>query len=218
MEESSSRYDRLTGVLTGVLLYSPITALRMGLHSLLAADPGFRIIGEASSLADLQTFVGRADVIMAGGIRPGDLSRLVDFGKPVVLATNETGDIQELAGSRLPGWGLVPEEFGEEEILNALRAAASGLLVGSPGLMEELLVSRQTASLDLAEMVEPLTAREMEVLQLIAQGMANKQIALYLGISEHTVKFHLSSIYTKLSVSSRTEAVNAGLRRGMIVV
>jgi len=66
------------------------------------------------------------------------------------------------------------------------------------------------------ELLEPLTARETEVLQMIAQGLANKQVALLLNISEHTVKFHLSSLYAKLNVSSRTEAVRAGLSLGLI--
>ena len=65
-------------------------------------------------------------------------------------------------------------------------------------------------------LVEPLTAREMEVIQLMAQGLANKQIALALGISEHTVKFHLSSLYAKLNSTSRTEAVKRGIELGLI--
>jgi DNA-binding CsgD family transcriptional regulator len=65
-------------------------------------------------------------------------------------------------------------------------------------------------------LVEPLTPREMEVIQLMAQGLANKQIALALGISEHTVKFHLSSLYAKLGISSRTEAVKRGIELGLI--
>jgi DNA-binding NarL/FixJ family response regulator len=68
------------------------------------------------------------------------------------------------------------------------------------------------------ELIEELTARESEVLQLLAQGLANKQIALALGISEHTVKFHISSIYAKLGVTNRTEAVTQGARLGLIVL
>lgn len=63
---------------------------------------------------------------------------------------------------------------------------------------------------------EPLTSREKEVLQHMAEGLANKQIALLLTISEHTVKFHLSSLYAKLGVSSRTEAVKRGIELGLI--
>ncbi len=62
------------------------------------------------------------------------------------------------------------------------------------------------------------TERELQVLELLAQGLANKQIALALGISEHTVKFHLSGIYTKLGASSRTEAVRLGVRQGLILL
>jgi DNA-binding CsgD family transcriptional regulator len=67
-------------------------------------------------------------------------------------------------------------------------------------------------------LTEPLTVREKEVLQLMAEGMANKQIALSLGISEHTVKFHLSSLYAKLNVSGRTEAIRIGLGLGLISI
>jgi NarL family two-component system response regulator YdfI len=68
------------------------------------------------------------------------------------------------------------------------------------------------------QLIDPLTDREMEVLQLLAQGLANKQIAAKLSISEHTVKFHVSSIYTKLGVGNRTEAVRMGVRRGLILL
>ena len=63
---------------------------------------------------------------------------------------------------------------------------------------------------------EPLTAREKEVLGHMAEGLANKQIALVLGISEHTVKFHLSALYAKLGAASRTEAVKRGIELGLI--
>ena len=68
------------------------------------------------------------------------------------------------------------------------------------------------------QVVDPLTERERQVLQLTAEGLANKQIAAALEISEHTVKFHLSSLYAKLGVTSRTEAVRAGARRGWVVL
>ena len=68
------------------------------------------------------------------------------------------------------------------------------------------------------QVVDPLTGRERQVLQLTAQGLANKQIAVSLEISENTVKFHLSSLYAKLGVTSRTEAVRAGARRGWVVL
>jgi DNA-binding NarL/FixJ family response regulator len=66
--------------------------------------------------------------------------------------------------------------------------------------------------------IEALTERELQVLQLLAQGLANKQIAITLGISDHTVKFHVSGIYAKLGAASRTEAVRLGVRQGLIVL
>jgi DNA-binding NarL/FixJ family response regulator len=67
-------------------------------------------------------------------------------------------------------------------------------------------------------LLEALTERENEVLQLLAQGLANKQIALALGISEHTVKFHISAIYAKLGANNRTEAVRLGVQRGLVIL
>ena len=67
-------------------------------------------------------------------------------------------------------------------------------------------------------LIDTLTERESEVLELLAQGLANKQIALELGISEHTIKFHVSSIYTKLGVTNRIEAIRLGARLGLIVL
>jgi len=92
-----------------------------------------------------------------------------------------------------------------------------GLWVGAAGLVSGLMRGRGRVKLAEGESLsESLTAREKEVLQLMAQGLANKQIALALAISEHTVKFHLSSLYAKLGISSRTEAVRRGIELGLI--
>ena len=105
----------------------------------------------------------------------------------------------------------------EEELAAALHALGEGLWVGAPALLRGVM--REPNQIELTngdELLEPLTARETEVLQLIARGLANKQVALKLSISEHTVKFHLSSLYAKLNVSSRTEAIRVGLGLGLI--
>jgi len=67
-------------------------------------------------------------------------------------------------------------------------------------------------------LLEPLTKREREVLQMLAGGLANKEIAARLAISDHTVKFHVASILGKLGVSTRTEAVSVGIRRGLVLL
>lgn len=107
-------------------------------------------------------------------------------------------------------WGVLPADASAEELVAAIHALAQGLVVGAPALLFA----------DEGEPPErgPLTERESEVLGLLAKGLANKQIAAVLGISEHTVKFHVSSIYTKLNVTNRAEAVREGLRGGWIAL
>ena len=92
----------------------------------------------------------------------------------------------------------------------AIHALSQGLIVGAPTLLFE----SENEPLERG----PLTDRESEVIGLLAKGLANKQIAAALGISEHTVKFHVSSIYSKLNVTNRTEAVREGLRGGWIAL
>jgi DNA-binding NarL/FixJ family response regulator len=107
-------------------------------------------------------------------------------------------------------WGVLPTDASAEELTAAIHALSQGLIVGSSTLLFESESEPLTRG--------PLTDRESEVLGLLAKGLANKQIAVALGISEHTVKFHVSSIYSKLNVTNRTEAVREGLRGGWIAL
>ena len=107
-------------------------------------------------------------------------------------------------------WGILPTDASAEELTAAVHALSQGLIVGTSTLLFE------SESEPLSH--GPLTDRESEVLGLLAKGLANKQIAVALGISEHTVKFHVSSIYAKLNVTNRTEAVREGLRGGWIAL
>jgi len=115
--------------------------------------------------------------------------------------------------------GYLPRGASAEEMAAAIRAAAEGLIVLHPSLIDTL-VQPWAASFqgDAQAPDEPLTAREREVLQLLAQGLANKQIAQRLTISEHTVKFHVGEVMAKLGAASRTEAVTRAARRGLLVL
>jgi DNA-binding NarL/FixJ family response regulator len=118
-----------------------------------------------------------------------------------------------------PVWGALPLDASADELAAAVRALAEGLWAGAPALIQGMFGRlRVGLRLDLEPVVEPLTDRERQVLQLAAEGLANKQIAAALEISENTVKFHLSSLYAKMGVTSRTEAVRAGARRGWVVL
>lgn len=112
---------------------------------------------------------------------------------------------------------VVPFHLSAEQLATLLDAITQDLIVLHP---ESLQPAQSTRAMrgDAAEIVEPLTTREREVLQLLARGLGNKEIAGRMNISEHTVKFHVASILGKLNASTRTEAVSVGLRRGLVLI
>ena len=114
---------------------------------------------------------------------------------------------------------IITREPSSEELRLALNAAEAGMVLLHPSSAQALSARGLSplASLDVEE-AEELTARERQVLRLLGDGLGNKQIAARLAISEHTAKFHISSILGKLNVVSRTEAVSQGIRRGLIPI
>jgi DNA-binding NarL/FixJ family response regulator len=112
----------------------------------------------------------------------------------------------------------LPGDISPEQLVAALQAVAGGLLVLHPSHVSEMLPAGAATSRGLDELAEPLTRREIEVLQMLAAGLSNKEIAARLNISEHTVKFHVASILGKLGAGSRTEAVSLGIRRGLVLL
>jgi NarL family two-component system response regulator YdfI len=121
---------------------------------------------------------------------------------------------------RLGVRGMLPGDATASEIVAAIQAAAIGLTVLHPDLVDAVLSSLPAAATP-ALPVDPnqaLTTREIEVLRMLAEGLGNKAIARRLSISEHTVKFHIGSIFSKLNASSRTEAVILGARQGLILL
>jgi len=128
-----------------------------------------------------------------------------------------------------PSWGahalragikaILPRDAPPEEIFSAIQAAHAGLVLLDPAVIQDLARHVNVEHPDSApEAFDELTAREIEILRMLADGLGNKQIASQLGISEHTVKFHISSILDKLGASSRTEAVTSGIRMGLILL
>ena len=113
--------------------------------------------------------------------------------------------------------GILPRDLSAVQLATALNAIAQGFAVLHPGELEPQSAGAGGAN-EAADLVETLTAREREVLQMLAQGRGNREIAARLKISEHTVKFHVASILGKLGASTRTEAVSVALRRGLILL
>jgi DNA-binding NarL/FixJ family response regulator len=185
--------------------------MRLGLKELLGSLPGIEVSADSPAESGLTGI----DVLVVTSAE--DLHLSGEDSRPVLLLTNKPEDAARLAD--LPVWGVLPMEASAEEISAALHALGEGLWVGSPAFASSLLERHQPQVIEAGKPVsDPLTQRELEVLQLAAEGMANKQIALALTISEHTVKFHLSSLYAKLGVTSRTEAIRTGVRQGSVVM
>jgi DNA-binding NarL/FixJ family response regulator len=113
---------------------------------------------------------------------------------------------------------VLPSGLAADQLAAALHAVASGLVVLHPTEVQAAFPLAAPASQPLAELPEPLTRREREVLQMLAGGLANKEIAARLQISDHTAKFHVAAILGKLGAATRTEAVALGIRRGLVLL
>jgi DNA-binding NarL/FixJ family response regulator len=188
--------------------------LRIGLRELLSRQPDIKVVGETVDLESVNE-VETEVVVLASVSSARLLENKTSFA--ILFLTDDVESLRGAFNANPRAWGVLSADATEEELVAAVRAVGEGLWVGAPALVGDLIRlsgRRESASED--SLVEPLTAREMEVVQLMAQGLANKQIALALGISEHTVKFHLSSLYAKLGISSRTEAVKRGIELGLI--
>lgn len=113
---------------------------------------------------------------------------------------------------------ILSRDVTSEEMRLAIMAAEAGLILLHPSSVQDLGTQNLNPSRPSPALVEALTAREREVLRLVSEGLGNKEIASRLDVSDHTVKFHISSILGKLGATSRTEAVSQGIRRGIIAI
>jgi DNA-binding NarL/FixJ family response regulator len=217
-----------------VLVVAGSAVVRAGLESILlhAGDGNrFSVVGSARSTLAEQLDELEPDVVLLELGSPDEpLVLPAERGAPpaIVLLT-EAGESGWLSDTLRGGvLAVLPRHAGAEEIVAAVSAAAAGLVTIHPSFVESLVAS-PVANAEAVDFAAPrtragggdvrgeLTPREIEILRMLAEGLANKQIAARLGISEHTVKFHIASVYAKLGASSRTEAVRIGAQRGMVV-
>jgi DNA-binding NarL/FixJ family response regulator len=198
---------------------APTPVTRAGLRSMLANVEGtdVRVVGEAASpTAPDPSELSEADVVLLADeelLEEAAIAAAEDGTQALVLISDDDHAIPRLRALPLRSWGVVPPDAPPEELAAATVAVAQGLIVLPKSLTEQLL---QGPAAPVEELAEPLTTREHEVLELLGRGLSNKLIARELHISEHTVKFHISSLYAKLEVNNRAEAVSQGARRGLI--
>jgi DNA-binding NarL/FixJ family response regulator len=202
-----------------VLIADDHPVVRDGLRGMFAAEPGFEVVGEAAN--------GDEAVVLAGSLAPDvilmdlrmpevdgvtAITRLARSGSParvLVLTTYDT-DSDVLPAIEAGATGYLLKDFRADELFRAVRAAARGEAVLSPSVATRLLGSvRRPAQ-------EPLSAREREVLELVAGGATNREVGRRLFVSEATVKTHLLHVYAKLGVNDRAAAVAEAFQRGLL--
>ena len=197
-----------------VTIVSSNHALRVGLREMLGNQPDIKVVGETPDLDGVNEV--ETEVVILASVSSTRLKEdKSTYG--ILFLTDDVEDVRKIINSTSRAWGVLSTNASDDELAAAVHAVGEGLWVGAPSLVKSLIrLHGRRESSDDESLVEPLTAREMEVIQLMAQGLANKQIALALGVSEHTVKFHLSSLYAKLNSTGRTEAVKRGIELGLI--
>jgi DNA-binding NarL/FixJ family response regulator len=203
-----------------VLIMAEDPLARAGLAAILADEPECTIVGRLGHWVELPDVLAvfQPDIVLwdlgwEPDSQPDGASMLEEVQLPILaLVADNTQTVDAwTAGAQ----GVLVREVDTQSLVAALQAVAQGLVTLDQELAAELLPPRDEPS---EFLIEDLTSREAEVLQLLAEGLANKTIAHRLDISEHTVKFHVNAILGKLGVQSRTEAVVRAMRLGLITV
>jgi DNA-binding NarL/FixJ family response regulator len=200
----------------GILVADDHFIVRMGLIALVNTEPSMVIVGEAADGNQAVELFGKhkPDLVLMDlrmpikdGIEATIEIRGQDPNARVLMLTTFDGDTDIHKALQAGAQGYVLKNATGKELIPAIQAVASGQR-WIPKEIAKRLASRK--------LFEELTQREVQVLQLLVKGLANKQIGDHLSISEHTVKDHLKSVFGKLQVEDRTEAVTAGIQRGII--
>jgi DNA-binding NarL/FixJ family response regulator len=153
--------------------------------------------------------IAAGEALVAGaGNRSG--LREIFSETPTVLLAEEPGAAMVRNAARMHIYSVLPMEVTTQALVAAIAATVAGFAVTLP--------REPSPTVDATPGSEHLTAREVEILRLIARGHRNKQVAAQLNISEHTVKFHISSVMAKLGARTRTEAVTIGVTRGLVAI
>jgi two-component system, NarL family, response regulator YdfI len=204
---------------TPVLVIAGSQRLAAVIETMLQGHPGWRVVvGTPAELAHVLDDLEPASVVMA--LPPQSAaSALQILGSrsripPVILLDAEPQGAWTLQARRAGVRGVLREDATAEELTAAIAATMAGLIVLHPAA----LIARPAGMAGSRRASEGtgLTPRELEILEMMAEGMSNRRIAVRLGISGYTVKFHVASVLSKLRAASRTEAVTLGVRRGLI--
>lgn len=199
--------------MTRVFVLADSEEAALDLAALLGEDDRLEVVGAGAaaqtSVSVLRT--ARPDVLLASRVSETEFREL---SVPIVLLTDDATEAWDLRGAVK---ARLPVHITPLEAFASLIAAAQSLTVLTSAQAETIL-NISPAPQRSTPMPETLTPRETQVLRMMAEGMANKEIADRLGISDHTVKFHVASILGKLQAGSRAQAVSIGIRTGLIPI
>lgn len=204
-----------------LLLVTDAPLVEAGVRVLLEASGEAEVAAAARDAAEIETAVASGvdlalvDLDMAGGQALKLVWWLHDHAPGVEVVAFGDDDEAVVAALQAGARGAVSRRVTAGDLAQALRAVSQGGMALDP-LATARLLHRLRAAGEAAARPEPLTPREIEVLRLLVEGLTNKAIAARLGISDHTVKFHIGAIMGKLGASSRTEAVTMAVRQGLI--
>jgi NarL family two-component system response regulator YdfI len=221
-----TRSGKIGVAVARVIIGASSAVVRATLASVLTKNPAFQLIGSSSieqafaQLEDLQP-----DVVLLDLGSPADEAMSIvleacaePVGSILVLLADDVEKFLAADALRSGVRAILPRDAKPEEIFAAIQASVAGLVVIHPDALDSLLSADAEKQSQLDSSDQILTPREIEVLRMIAEGLGNKEIASKLGISDHTVKFHISSTFAKLGASNRAEAVTLGIRLGLIMV
>ena len=203
-----------------ILIVDYHSVVRQGLKMFLALDPELEVVGEAANgsealrlARELEPDVVLMDLLMPvmDGVTATEVIRRELPGIEVIALTSVLEDQVIFKAMRAGATGYLLKDTESEELCRSIKAAAAGQVQLSPQVAARLM-----QEVHVPESPESLTKRETEVLRLLAQGKANKEIAAALVIGEKTVKTHVSNILSKLGVSSRTQAALYAVRLGLV--
>ena len=192
--------------------------LREGVAAVLALQPDMTLVGEAGDgRAAIEGYRSlRPDVVLMdlqmptmGGVEAITAIREIDPAARVLVLTTYAGDVQALRALKAGAAGYLLKSSLRKDLVETIRTVHAGRKHVSPEVASEIAIHAAG---------ETLSEREIQVLALVAEGHANKQIARDLKLSEDTVKAHLKTIFVKLEVADRTHAVTVAIRRGVLTI
>lgn len=204
----------MAGFRITVLTVDDHPVLRDGLAAILGGQSDMEVVGEAASgedaiaeFARLRPDVTLMDLQMPGmgGIKAIEAIRGQYPSAKIMVLTTYEGDVQAVRALKAGASGYLLKSSIRRQLVEAIRTVHAGKRFLPPDVAHEIAMHAAD---------EPLSQREIEVLRGVAAGMANKQIAWELGVSEDTIKAHMKTIFAKLDVADRTHAVMVSMRRG----